>query len=45
MIVAKLSFNQRSFHHCIVTMLPNHWWLISCIIVIVEFIMAPCVKC
>ena len=30
MYVAKLSLSQRSFHHLIVTRLPNHMWAISC---------------
>ena len=30
MYVAKLSLSHRSFHHCIVTRLPNHWCAISC---------------
>ena len=28
--VAKASFSQRSFHHFIVTVLPNHMWASSC---------------
>ena len=30
MNVAKLSLSHRSFHHLMVTRLPNHWWAISC---------------
>ena len=30
MNVAKLSLSHRSFHHSMVTRLPNHWWAISC---------------
>ena len=30
MKVAKLSLSHRSFHHLMVTRLPNHWWASSC---------------
>ena len=43
MYSANDSFSQRSFHHCIVTVSPNHWCAISCTTVRARLLRSPSV--